>query len=86
MKPINTPVAIRMEFVGFDVSTRLRPKSSARASSGTARAARSIEAAPSEPPILITQRKRRSKAVLPPLAWGAGWARKPDEPEPGSTS
>ena len=21
-----------------------------------------------------------------PLAWAAGWARKPDEPEPGSTS
>ena len=40
MKPINTrgqgrPVAIRMEFVGFD-------KPSARGSSGTARAARSL--------------------------------------------
>lgn len=33
--------------------------------------------APSKPP--------RSKAVLPPLAWAAGWARDPDEPEPGST-
>jgi hypothetical protein len=42
MKPINTPVAIRMEFVGFEVSTRPRPKSSARGSSGTARAARSL--------------------------------------------
>jgi hypothetical protein len=40
-------------------------------------------AKPSRPPILITQRKLRSKAVLPPLAWAAGWARKPDEPEPG---
>jgi hypothetical protein len=26
-------------------------------------------AKPSRPPILITQRKLRSKAVLPPLAW-----------------
>ena len=43
-------------------------------------------AKPSRPPILITQRKLRSKAVLPPLAWAAGWARKLDEPEPESTS
>lgn len=28
------------------------------------------------------QRKPRGKAVLPPLPWAAGWARKP--PEPGS--
>jgi hypothetical protein len=42
-------------------------------------------AKPFRPPIPITQRKRRSKAVLPPLAWAAGWARKPDEPEPPST-
>jgi hypothetical protein len=34
-------------------------------------------------PILMTQRKLRSKAVLPPLAWAAGWARKP---EPGGPS
>jgi hypothetical protein len=40
-------------------------------------------AKPSRQPILITQRKQRSKAVLPPLGWAAGWARKPDEPEPG---
>ena len=33
MKPINTPVAIRLEFVGFDEP---------RASSGTARAARGL--------------------------------------------
>ena len=43
-------------------------------------------AKPSRPPILVTARKLRSKAVLPPLAWAAGWARKPDKPEPGSTS
>lgn len=36
---------------------------------------------PRRPPVLITQKK-----TLPPLAWAAGWARKPDEPEPGSTS
>ncbi|MDQ3777202.1 MAG: hypothetical protein M3461_24020 [Pseudomonadota bacterium] len=35
MKPINTPVAIRLEFVGFD-------EPSARGLSGTARAARSL--------------------------------------------
>jgi hypothetical protein len=43
-------------------------------------------AKPSRPQIFITQQKLRSKAVLPPLAWAAGWARKPDKPEPGSTS
>ena len=31
-------------------------------------------AKPSRPPILITQRKLRSKAVLPPLAWGGSRA------------
>ena len=41
---------------------------------------------PSRPQILIMQRKLRRKAVLPPLAWAAGWARKPDDPEPGSIS
>jgi len=35
MKPINPPVAIRLEFVGFD-------EPSARGSTGTARAARSL--------------------------------------------
>ena len=28
----------------------------------------------------------RSPGTGLPLAWAAGWARKPDEPEPGSTS
>jgi hypothetical protein len=38
MKPINPPVAIRMEFVGFDVSNRPRTKPPPRGLSGTARA------------------------------------------------
>ena len=42
MKAINTPVAIRMEFVGFDVSTRPRTKAPPGGSSGTARAAMSL--------------------------------------------
>jgi hypothetical protein len=42
MKPLNPPVAIRMEFVGFDVPTRPRTKPPPRGSSGTTRAARSL--------------------------------------------